>query len=466
MSDDIRNANLSGLTLEKLPPGAAITPTAPVKRIHDGEDLSHFLRSKGYVDIIAFLLQLNRAMMPEIDFENHDCSHSWPVDSREIKLSPNVEGIASIVEALDSIVDRTPPQTGPRRFGNAAFRTWYSAAQDSLPGLMKEALANAVWEHASSEAYRETLVQELLSYLLGSFGSSERLDYGTGHELSFLAFLGCIWQLGGFAEAPFGVEERGIAIGIINPYLKLVRKLILTYTLEPAGSHGVWGLDDHSFLPYVLGSAQYSPPIPPGSSPLPNVGSLNGAPTPDLVAKIDAVERYRSSNFYFSAIGFIFDVKNGPFWEHSPTLYDISGIKDGWAKINKGMVKMYNAEVLSKFPVVQHFPFGTLFSWDLHPAAPSSAASPHMSAQPSSNTVRADNPVHASVRAGTGRGDAGQRQGISSTAAPWHNVTTMPGPGASSSRFGTAPNRLPPPTSRNMSARGQSMQPPTRQVPK
>lgn len=28
---------------------------------------------------------------------------------------------------------------------------------------------------------------------------------------------------------------------------------------------------------------------------------------------------------------------------------------------------MYNAEVLSKFPVVQHFLFGTLFSWEPHP---------------------------------------------------------------------------------------------------
>ena len=38
---------------------------------------------------------------------------------------------------------------------------------------------------------------------------------------------------------------------------------------------------------------------------------------------------------YFSAIGFIYDVKKGPFWEHSPMLYDISGIRSGWAKINK-----------------------------------------------------------------------------------------------------------------------------------
>ncbi|KAK5277966.1 Serine/threonine-protein phosphatase 2A activator 1, partial [Cryomyces antarcticus] len=203
---------------------------------------------------------------------------------------------------------------------------------------------------------------------MGSFGSAQRLDYGTGHELSFLAFLGCIWKLGGFPRTEAGVEERGVVLGVIEPYLTLIRRLILTYTLEPAGSHGVWGLDDHFFIPYIFGSAQLAPAIASAEN-IPTEGSLADAVDPADVVKAKVVEHERKTNMYFSAIGFIYDVKKGPFWEHSPILFDISGIRAGWAKINKGMLKMYNAEVLSKFPVIQHFPFGSLFVWERDPNA-------------------------------------------------------------------------------------------------
>lgn len=97
---------------------------------------------------------------------------------------------------------------------------------------------------------------------------------------------------------------------------------------------------------------------------MPTDGSVRGAPKPSDVTNPSIVEDMRQANMYFSAVAFINDVKKGPFWEHSPMLFDISGIKDGWGKINKGMIKMFNAEVLSKFPVIQHFPFGSLFAWD------------------------------------------------------------------------------------------------------
>jgi hypothetical protein len=58
---------------------------------------------------------------------------------------------------------------------------------------------------------------------------------------------------------------------------------------------------------------------------------------------------------YFSAIGFIYDVKRGPFWEHSPMLYDISGIQAGWAKINK-VYSSCSPNCVAAFPMTHNHP--------------------------------------------------------------------------------------------------------------
>jgi len=66
---------------------------------------------------------------------------------------------------------------------------------------------------------------------------------------------------------------------------------------------------------------------------------------------------------YFKAIQFIYEMKSGTFGEHSPILRSITSVPT-WQKINQGMFKMYDAEVLGKFPVVQHLKFGSLFPFN------------------------------------------------------------------------------------------------------
>lgn len=215
-------------------------------------------------------------------------------------------------------------------------------------------------------------------------------------------------------------------------YLELVRRLIKTYTLEPAGSHGVWGLDDHAFLPYLFGSAQYGPATSE-TDETPIEGSLMNAPDPADVTKIATVSQERTKNMYFSAIGFIYDVKKGPFWEHSPMLYDISGVQAGWAKINKGMIKMYVAEVLSKFPVVQHFYFGSLFSWDKDPDAIPQPGTVHTASQPAQPQSKASTPSGAAPQQGVTKlppviHPMASSSSFVGTAAPWAKQSSVTSP--------------------------------------
>ncbi|KAH7028052.1 uncharacterized protein B0I36DRAFT_365173 [Microdochium trichocladiopsis] len=425
------------------------TFVTPRKCINEGSDVARFLVSKAYRDIGLFLMQLNRAMCPRKSTgpDGKDKFTTFQIGSDyEKDPAQSVRRLQAMLEKINSFIDQAPPDQGPRRFGNVSFRKWYGLLEEHHAELLRGILPEQLQAYGTSDSGSQPpAVAELSAYLLGGFGSAQRLDYGTGHELSFFAFLGGLWKLGYFEDGrQNGDIERNIVLGVIEPYLRVVRRLVLTYTLEPAGSHGVWGLDDHSFIPYIFGSAQLTRAIAE-DEPMPLEGSLVRATKPSFIVKPEYVEEERKRNMYFSAVGFINDVKKGPFWEHSPILFDVSGIKDGWGKINKGMVKMFNAEVLSKFPVVQHFPFGSLFSWDIDPSAPPPQQSMHMANQPS--TQGSMMPPSPMV------GGAGM-------AAPWADggSTSMPPPPPPGARVAWGPShpaaRPPPPSNAGQVDRG------------
>lgn len=133
-----------------------------------------------------------------------------------------------------------------------------------------------------------------------------------------------------------------------------MRRLQSTYWLEPAGSHGVWGLDDYQFLPFLWGAGQ----LKGASAPL-NADRDHKHLRPKSIHNAEVLEAFSDDYMYLSCIAFVNSIKTASLRWHSPMLDDISAVKT-WDKVNSGMIKMFTAEVLGKLPVMQHALFGTL----------------------------------------------------------------------------------------------------------
>ncbi|KAG5334370.1 PTPA phosphatase, partial [Acromyrmex charruanus] len=235
-----------------------------------------------------------------------------------------------MLNRFDEWITEIPPTEQPQRFGNKSFRTWHERLQQNATEELKQVLPE--------DLYRA--IPEIVQYLYESFGNPTRIDYGTGHEMAFLMFLCCMFKIGAFEEN----DKIAVVIKVFNRYLELVRRLQLIYRMEPAGSHGVWSLDDYQFVPFIWGSAQ-----------------LIGHPRIEPRHFVDQgiVESYSKKYMFLGCIEFILKVKIGPFAEHSNQLWNVSAVSS-WSKVNSGLIKMYQAEVLAKFPVIQHVFFGSL----------------------------------------------------------------------------------------------------------
>src|SRR5690606_3824906 len=144
---------------------------------------------------------------------------------------------------LQDLLKDTPPFDEPQRFGNKAFKLWYEKVESNYDDLISQIIDKE--KHPGLDI-------ELKNYFLDCFGSSKRLDYGTGHELNFLCILLIL-----FATQYYTPDHFAAAVHhVFFPYILLVRNLQVTYKLEPAGAHGVWGLDEYHFLPFLFGASE------------------------------------------------------------------------------------------------------------------------------------------------------------------------------------------------------------------
>lgn len=345
---------------------------APERRIKAEEDMDVWHVSAAHDQIVLFLMRLSEA---SVNAPTPDVAWDAESATKRTNSQDPVELVIALLEKLDAWTDEIEPQTSAQRFGNLSFRTWGKRLEEQMDALHTALLPEPL----------QPFALELRAYFFEAFGSFVRIDYGTGHELNFVAWLDYLHRLHFFvdsteADAVRRIEKR-LALEVFPAYLRVVWHLQDRYSLEPAGSHGVWGLDDYQFVPYVLGAAQlrdstsFTPQSVinrtlypfvsqpgPRSGPRISVGATLMYTPPGTHAPIP--------NLYISSLARIHSLKRGAFAEHSPLLTDISSNVPSWYKVYTGMLKMYDAECLLKQPVVQHFVFGGVgFHWpDVPPA--------------------------------------------------------------------------------------------------
>ncbi|KAF8425994.1 hypothetical protein EV426DRAFT_710453 [Tirmania nivea] len=315
------------------PPLSALSfpGTPPTRHILTPQDHALFLTSPTHTLIRAFISDLNTSI------------YNMPNSACPTPLPPLVAELSKILDKTRDLVDQHPPEQTASRFGNKSFRGFYDAVSEHAQEWGEEVVAGCreLPEELREGGGRGRLVKEVMGYFCESWGNRTRIDYGSGHELNFICWILCFRQLGLLPHQTYPT----LVLHLFLKYLHLARHLQTTYYLEPAGSHGVWGLDDYQFLPFLFGSSQlYSHP------------HLR----PKCIHDDDILAEFSSEYIYLDCILFINSIKTtaGLRW-HSPMLDDISGAVN-WEKVNTGMKKMYEKEVLGKLAVMQHFLFGTL----------------------------------------------------------------------------------------------------------
>ena len=284
------------------------------------QDHHLFLRSPCYKLVLSFVFSLSEA-----------CNDRKISSVHLATEAPIIHKILTIIASISSLVELNPPEDqGASRFGNPAFRDFVDAISAQLGHY-----------HSSLGIHIPEAVTEISVYLASSFGSRARIDYGSGHELNFVLWLLCLNRLNLLAPSTF----PALALSVFPSYIHLLRKIQSTYYLEPAGSQGVWGLDDYHFLPFLFGASQllHHPYIRPLS--------IHN----DLL-----LEEEGDEYMYLDMVRWTMETKTvkGLKWTQ-PMLDDISGAKS-WEKVEQGMRRMFVKEIFGKLPIMQHFLFGSL----------------------------------------------------------------------------------------------------------
>ncbi len=281
---------------------------APRRYIYNDADMEHFRHSTARKELVSFVAAMGRGLTINTG------TNTSSADPKQLLLRPHggylpqsplenlTPALASLHGSLccisstwmDPNHDGIPPdRTVKARFGNPSFRTWHARLVERSYGIVRclmdchakylisssagevmdestkikiriecseqgyQAASSegpTLWKHdevsTSATSKQEEIIHELQAYLHDSFGHPIRIDYGTGHESSFVVFLLSLCKIGCFQWRSKEREGKSLAnspppaviglasLSLFHAYLEVTRGLQRDYMLEPAGSHG------------------------------------------------------------------------------------------------------------------------------------------------------------------------------------------------------------------------------------
>ena len=285
--------------------------------------MSRFTRSPAFNDIVNFL---------------YNIQHKIKGMKKSEVISPSsnefLNEFDNLYNKLEELYIKHPPREGNEKYTDPVFKRFHLDLETNFNNIMQNTILKF-------DTIPKNLILEIKPYFMDSFGNPFRMDYGTGHELNYLCFLYVLYKAGLYTEEDFPF----LALNTFFKYIIFMRKLQTNYVLEPAGARGVWGLDEYQFVPFIFGASQ-----------LIDNKDIN----PKGILDDNILQSYKNEYIYLDCVDYIKSVKTGAsFSQYAPILESITNAKN-WEKIAKGLVKMYQDDVLGKIVIIQHFYFGSV----------------------------------------------------------------------------------------------------------
>ncbi len=144
---------------------------------------------------------------------------------RDATSSPRTQRVLDLLQTLGAWIEEIPPLKQEQRFGNKAFRTWHARLEEvrlsepsscwspiNLPFMLFQQVGDLL--RPVLEPDNLPSATELAEYLKDGFGNPTRIDYGTGHEMAFVMFLGALFKV----RVLLDEDKEAVGLAVFDRY--------------------------------------------------------------------------------------------------------------------------------------------------------------------------------------------------------------------------------------------------------